>query len=86
MTKIWTPIILINFKTYAETTGKNALKLAKIIENVSLKTKTCIGLAPQFVDIAPITQAVSVPVFAQHIDSVESASYTGHVVGYQEGC
>ncbi|UCE29588.1 MAG: triose-phosphate isomerase [Candidatus Bathyarchaeota archaeon] len=80
MTKIWTPLILINFKTYAEATGKNAIKLAKTIEDVSLKTETCIGLAPQFVDIAPITNAVSVPVFAQHIDPVEPGSYTGHVL------
>jgi triosephosphate isomerase len=80
MTEIWTPLILINFKTYAEATGKNAIKLAKIIENVSLKTETCIGLAPQFVDIAPITHAVSVPVFAQHIDPVKPGSHTGHVL------
>jgi len=80
LTKVRTPIILINFKTYTEATGKNAVKLAKIIENVSLKTETCIGLAPQFVDIASIACTVSVPVFAQHIDPIAPGSFTGHIL------
>lgn len=80
MTKVRTPIILINFKTYTEATGKNAIKLAKIIENVSLKTETCIGLAPQFVDIASIACTMSVPVFAQHIDPIAPGSFTGHIL------
>jgi len=80
LTKVRTPIILINFKTYTEATGKNAIKLAKIIENVSLKTETCIGLAPQFVDITPIACTMSVPVFAQHIDPITPGSFTGHIL------
>jgi triosephosphate isomerase len=80
VTKVRTPIILINFKTYTEATGKNAIKLAKIIENVSLKTETCIGLAPQFVDIASIACTMSVPVFAQHIDPIAPGSFTGHIL------
>jgi triosephosphate isomerase len=80
LTKVRTPIILINFKTYTEATGKNAVKLAKIIENVSLKTETCIGLAPQFVDIASIACTMSVPVFAQHIDPIAPGSFTGHIL------
>ena len=80
MTKVRTPLILINFKTYTEATGKNAIKLAKIIENVSLETETCIGLAPQFVDIASIARTMSVPVFAQHIDPIAPGSFTGHIL------
>lgn len=80
LVKVRTPLILINFKTCTEATGKNAIKLAKIIENVSLETKTCIGLAPQFVDIAPIARTISVPVFAQHIDPIAPGSFTGHVL------
>lgn len=80
MAKIRTPLILINFKTYSEATGKNAIKLAKTIENVSLETETCIGLAPQFVDLATIASAVSVPVFAQHVDPITPESFTGHIL------
>jgi len=78
--RVRTPIVLVNFKTYAEGTGKNALKLAKTCEKVSLETTVCVGVAPQFVDIAPIAGAVNVPVFAQHIDPVSSGSFTGHVL------
>ena len=80
MTRVCTPLILINFKTYTEATGKNAIKLAKIIENVSLETETCIGLAPQLEDIASIACITSVPVFAQHIDPITPGSFTGHVL------
>jgi len=78
--KIRTPIVLVNFKTYTEGTGQKALKLAETAEKVSLETDVCIGVAPQYVDIAPIVQAVSVPVFAQHIDPFTAGSFTGHVL------
>jgi len=78
--RVRTPIVLVNFKTYAEGTGKNALKLAKACEKVSLETEVCVGVAPQFVDISPIARAVQIPVFAQHIDPVSAGSFTGHVL------
>ena len=80
LTKVRTPLILVNFKTYSEATGKKAVELAKIAENISLETEVCIGLAPQLADIAPIARLVSVPVFAQHIDPVKPGSFTGHVL------
>jgi triosephosphate isomerase len=80
LTKVRAPLILVNFKTYSEATGKKAVKLAKIAENINLETEVCIGLAPQFTDIAPIARLVSVPVFAQHIDPVKPGSFTGHVL------
>jgi len=78
--KVRTPIVIVNFKTYSEGTGKNALELAKTCERVSTETGVCTGVAPQFVDIAPIADAVSIPVFAQHIDPVSAGSFTGHVL------
>jgi triosephosphate isomerase len=74
------PLILVNFKTYSEATGKKALELAKKAEKVSLETKVSIGVAPQFTDIAPIASATHIPVFAQHIDPIKAGSYTGHVL------
>jgi len=80
LTKVRTPLILVNFKTYSEASGRKAVKLAKTAEKISLETEVCIGLAPQFVDIAPIANAVSVPVFAQHIDPIAPGSFTGHIL------
>jgi len=80
LAKVRTPIILVNFKTYSEAMGRKAVKLAKTAEKISLETEVCIGLAPQFVDIAPVSRAVSVPVFAQHIDPIAPSFFTGHVL------
>ncbi len=80
MTKVHTPLIIVNFKTYSEATGKKALELAKIAEKISLETKVYIALSPQFTDIPPIARLGSVPVFAQHIDPVKPGSFTGHVL------
>ncbi|HKZ93218.1 MAG TPA: triose-phosphate isomerase [Candidatus Bathyarchaeia archaeon] len=78
--KVHVPLVLVNFKTYIEGTGKNALKLAKTCEKVSRETKASIGVAPQFADIAPIASEVSIPVFSQHIDPFPAGSFTGHVL------
>ena len=80
LTKIRTPLILVNFKTYPQGTGKKALELAKTAENVSLETDICIGVAPQFTDIPAIAHSTSIPVFAQHIDPIKYGSFTGHIL------
>lgn len=80
MTKLRTPIILINFKTYQESTGRRAIKLAETAEKVSLETEVCIGLAPQLTDIAPVARLVTLPVFAQHVDPITPGSFTGHIL------
>jgi triosephosphate isomerase len=78
--KVRTPIIIVNFKTYSEATGRRALKLAKDAEKASLESGVCISVAPQFVDIPSIVEAVEIPVFAQHIDPVKPGSHTGHIL------
>ncbi|MEM2912139.1 MAG: triose-phosphate isomerase [Candidatus Bathyarchaeia archaeon] len=78
--EISTPLIIVNFKTYSEATGKKAVELAKKAEKVSLETKVSIGVAPQFTDIAAVASATEIPVFAQHIDPIKPGSYTGHVL------
>lgn len=80
MIKISIPFVLINFKTYAEATGKKAVELARKVEKVSLETGVCMGVAPQFADIALVASTVSVPVFAQHIDPIMPGNSTGHVL------
>jgi triosephosphate isomerase len=78
--KLRTPIIIINFKTYAEATGRKAVELAKQAEKVSHETNAHIVVAPQFVDIAAVAEAVDIPVFAQHVDPIKPGSSTGHVL------
>ncbi len=80
MPTIRIPLILINFKTYAEATGKNAVELARIAKEVNLKTDVCVAVAPQSVDISRISREIDIPVFAQHIDPITYGSYTGHIL------
>lgn len=78
--KVRVPIVIVNFKTYAEATGKNALKLAETCERVSSETDVCIGAAPQPMDLEKIAAKVRIPVFAQHIDPIVYGNFTGHVL------
>lgn len=75
-----TPAIVVNFKTFKESTGKNALRLAKICEWVAKETGKSIVVCPQLADAQKIKESVSIPVFAQHVDAVEPGSHTGWVL------
>ena len=79
-TNLQTPIIIINFKTYLEATGKKAVELAMKAEKASKETGIHIAVAPQFADIARVAEAVEIPVYAQHIDAVCPGAFTGHVL------
>jgi triosephosphate isomerase len=75
-----TPIVILNFKTYLESTGENALKLAKSSEIVAEETGVNIMVAPQYTDIYRIAQEVDIPVLAQHIDTINAGGHTGSVL------
>lgn len=77
MRKISYPLIIVNFKTYLEGTGDQALSLSRTVEHVGLETGVTIGVAPQAVNLMEIANAVDVPVFAQHVDPYEPGSHTG---------
>jgi len=74
------PVIIVNFKTYLESTGKRAVELAKKAEKVYRETSISVGVAPQLADLSAVAQAVEIPVFAQHIDPIKPGGYTGHVL------
>lgn len=78
--KLQTPLIIVNFKTYSEATGRRAVELAKKAEKVSRETQIAICVAPQFTDIVAVAREVEIPVFAQHIDPIAPGSHTGHVL------
>lgn len=78
--KLQNPIIIVNFKTYLEATGRKAVELAEKAEKVSKETQICIAVAPQLVDLVAVAKAVEIPVFAQHIDPIKPGSCTGHVL------
>ena len=73
------PFILVNFKTYLESTGKNAVRLAKICQKVAKKSGVSITLSVQAADIRAVASAVKVPVWAEHVDNVACGRNTGFV-------
>ena len=73
------PLIVLNFKTYAESMGEKAVLMTKYCEEVSIESGIEIIACPQTPDIFRVAGVVKIPVFAQHIDSVGAGSYTGHI-------
>jgi len=74
------PLLLINFKTYIEGTGKDAVKLAKLIAKIARQKKADVVIAVEVADIYSVSRAVKIPIYAQHIDPVEGGAHTGAVL------
>jgi triosephosphate isomerase len=72
------PVMIVNFKTYPEATGRRALELSKGLDNVRRDTGVNIIVAAQMTDIFLISQQVEMPVFAQHVDPDPQGAHTGH--------
>ena len=72
-------MIIVNFKTYLESTGKRAVQLAQQAEKAAKETGANI-IVVQFVDLAKIAETVEIPVFAQHIDPIKPGNSTGHIL------
>lgn len=73
-------MIIVNFKTYQNAVGPAAVELAKIHEAVAQETGAAIAVAVNALDIAAVAAAVSIPVFAQHVDAADFGSFTGGIV------
>jgi triosephosphate isomerase len=72
------PIIIVNFKTNAEATAENALKLARAMDQAKRKTGAEIIAAAQNADIYRLASSgLSIQIFAQHADAVSYGSHTG---------
>lgn len=74
------PMVIVNFKTYLESTGKKSVALAKAAQRVHDETGVCFGVAPQYAELREISDNVTIPIFAQHIDPIKSGGYTGHIL------
>ena len=72
-----TPIVILNYKTYLESSGLNALKLAHDLESASSESGITMVASPQAADIYRINDEASLPIFAQHIDPVSPGGHTG---------
>ncbi len=75
-----TPIIIINFKTYKQSTGKNADILADICDRVARESGKNIAIAVQELDLYRISKKFSIPVLSEHMDPIDYGAHTGHIL------
>ncbi len=74
------PCLIVNFKNYAATMGQAGVALSKLIEKKSKQHNVPCVLAVSAVDLKAISQAVSIPVISQHVDSQSAGACTGAVL------
>jgi triosephosphate isomerase len=73
-------MIFINFKTYEEGTGVNAIHLSKVLEEVATDTQMKIIPVVQADDVREVAQSVKLEVWSQHIDPYEYGAHTGGII------
>lgn len=72
-------MIVVNFKTYKQASGKQARALSQELERVAKRVDVRIILCPQLLDLSKIAESSSVSVWAQHVDGVGQGKFTGWV-------
>ena len=70
-------MIIVNFKTYPQASGENAVKLAKIIKEVSDESGVEIIACPQAVDLRNVVEILPNSTWAQHVDNQDRGRATG---------
>ena len=73
------PYIIINFKTYPASSGKNSLRLSRCLEKVANSSKK-VMLAVQNSEIFHLSSNISLPVLAQHVDFFSPGRNTGFII------
>jgi len=73
-------MIFVNFKTYKEGSGEQAIDLVKIIEEVSEETQTKIIPVVQATDIKEIVRGSKLEIWAQSVDLESYGAHTGAIL------
>lgn len=74
------PIIVVNFKNYYSSVGKNAVKLAKGLDAIAKVSKKSIAACVSPFDIHMVSSVVDIPVLSEHIDSEDYGAHTGKLL------
>jgi len=70
-------MIFVNFKTFFQGSGKNAVKLAKFCQEGAEEKKIPIVPVAQSFDVYRISREVKIPIWLQHLDWHPQGQYTG---------
>lgn len=73
-------MLIINFKTYSQAIGPNALKLAQLLGETAKKfDRVAVGFAPPSLQLAEVATHTNFPVWAQHTDPAGEGQFTGYL-------
>lgn len=70
-------MIFVNYKTYEGGTGKNAISLTKILEEVAHETQVKIIPVVQIIDAEAVVNSTKLEVWIQHVDPISYGAHTG---------
>lgn len=73
-------MLFINFKTYEEGTGKNALELVKLLEEVAETSQIKIIPVVQATDIKEAVNISKLEIWTQNVDPVSFGAHTGSIL------
>jgi triosephosphate isomerase len=77
LSKLRTPVVIVNFKVYSEVEGPKAVALAEACQEISDDSGITIGVCPPVTELSAVARAVTIPVFAQHVDARKPGAGTG---------
>jgi triosephosphate isomerase len=77
LSRLRAPVVIVNFKVYAEVEGPLSVALADACQEVSDDTGITIAVCPPTTELAAVAKAVTVPVFSQHVDARRPGASTG---------
>ena len=75
------PLLLINFKAYDSSIGRDAERLAEqiLLAKAETKTKVTVAIAVQPTDIFRLKR-FRLPILSQHADPIPFGAHTGHIL------
>jgi triosephosphate isomerase len=73
------PVFVVNCKAYENASGEALIALAKELASVAQLRGVQLILAVPATEIRAVAAAVSIPVFAQHVDAVNTGAHTGYL-------
>lgn len=71
------PVVIVNYKTYPQATGEQAVALTKALEAAAAGSRATVAIAPQAADAWRVKQATRLPVLGQHVDAIQLGLGTG---------
>jgi len=70
-------MIFVNYKTYEQGTGENAVALTKILEEVAHASQVKIIPVVQIIDAEMVIASTTLEVWIQHVDPIAYGAHTG---------